>query len=267
MAPARVAGVGREDLIAAFAKQSGRLPQPGVASLASGDGEPARGVLWRLRPSCGRSLARRVRTIQIGLISPSRAHERISHLPKAVQTRIASTISATSCTRTTRAPRRHASSEAATVAAARSDTGLPVIEPRNPFRETPTRIAHPSVGKSLEVPQYLEIVLGGLAKADSRVDGDPLARDAAGLGPLDATGQEVIDLGHDVGIVRVGLHGGGGALHVHEDDPGPEARRDVGHLGIGGERADVVDDRGAGGQGRPGRLRPWWCQSRSESRV
>ena len=34
---------------------------------------------------------------------------------------------------------------------------------------------------------------------------------------------------------------------------------------IGGQRGDVVDDRGPGVEGLAGRPRPWWCRSRSGS--
>ncbi len=57
-----------------------------------------------------------------------------------------------------------------TEATARSPTARPVIVPRNPLRDVPIKHHTPQVGKSIEVPQDLEVVLARLAKADPGVD-------------------------------------------------------------------------------------------------
>ena len=194
-----------------------------------------------------------------------RAHGESPQPRKAVQTLMASTIGATSWTRTTRAPCRHAASDEATDADARSTTGRPVILPRNPLRDVPIRIAHPSVSNRSRFRKISRLCSMRLAEADARVDGDPLAGDAVGLGPLDPTRQEVVDLGDDVVVVRVDLHGGRGALHVHEHDAGARLGGDAGHVRVGAQRGDVVDDRRRRRRGPGGRLRPWSCRSRSGS--
>lgn len=48
----------------------------------------------------------------------------------------------------------------------------------------------------------------------------------------------------DVFVVGVVLHGGGGSVHVHDDDAAGGRCAEGGHFGVGGEAGDVVDDVG-----------------------
>ena len=58
-------------------------------------------------------------------------------------------------------------------------------------------------------------------------------------------------------IARVVLHGSRGPEHVHQDHAAAVLGAQAGQLGIAAKRGDVIDDRGAGVQGRrgDGRLR------------
>src|SRR5271170_835771 len=69
------------------------------------------------------------------------AHGESPHPCNTVHTLIVSTIGATSCTRTTRAPFKQAASEETAEAVARSTTDRPVILPRKPLRDVPIKIA------------------------------------------------------------------------------------------------------------------------------
>ena len=124
------------------------------------------------------------------------------------------------------------------------ETGLPVIEPRNPLRDSPTRMGHPSVSNRSKVPQYLEVVLRGSCQSRFRGRWRFARGGCRGLRPIryGERGSHTPRSRHPVG--GVSLHGGGGALHVHEDDAGAGFGGDAGHFGIGSQRADIVDDRG-----------------------
>ena len=93
-----------------------------------------------------------------------------------------------------------------------------------------------------------EVMLGGFAEADAGVQADALWGDAIPLGLSDALGEEVAHFGDNVLIMRGLLHGGGGALHVHEDDAAGLLGAEGSHAGIG-QTADVVHDVGADSQG------------------
>src|SRR5215218_2008483 len=62
------------------------------------------------------------------------------------------------------------------------------------------------LGQLRQAPQQLEIVLGGLAEADARVEPDPLLADAGGERRLDPRREERLDLGHDVVVAGFVLH-------------------------------------------------------------
>lgn len=96
-----------------------------------------------------------------------------------------------------------------------------------------------------------EVVLSGFAEADAGVQTDALRGDAALCCERNPLGEEVAHFDHDVLIMRGLLHGGGGALHVHEDDAAGVLSAEVAHAGIG-QAADVVHDVGAGLQGGGG---------------
>ncbi len=89
-----------------------------------------------------------------------------------------------------------------------------------------------------------EVVLGGFAEADAGVQADALRVDAIPLGLCYAPGEEVAHFGDNVLIMRGLLHGGGGALHVHEDNAAGLLGAEGSHAGIC-QAADVVHDVGA----------------------
>lgn len=65
-------------------------------------------------------------------------------------------------------------------------------------------------------------------------------------------GKELADFGGDVEVGWVELHGLGGSLHVHDDDPALPICADLSHERVGGEAGDVIDDIGAGVEGGGG---------------
>ena len=91
---------------------------------------------------------------------------------------------------------------------------------------------------------------GGLAEADARVDGDTLAPDPRRLAGRDPALEVIEDIERGVGIARRQLHGLGIALGMHEDDRRAAPFRHLEAFGIEVKGGDVVDDGGAGPQGR-----------------
>ena len=65
------------------------------------------------------------------------------------------------------------------------------------------------------------------------------------LQPLLKETQEIV---HDAAIMRVELHGGGCALHVHQDDACTCGACGLDHRRVAVQGSDVVDDVGAGSQ-------------------
>ena len=120
------------------------------------------------------------------------------------------------------------------------------------LREAPTTTGMPERGDLPQPPQQLEVVLEGLAEADSGVEPDPLLGDPGGdrrLGPL---GEEGADLVDDVVVDGVALHRPRVAEHVHEDQAGAALGDQRADLGVGAQRGDVVDDRRPGPERRLG---------------
>ena len=58
-----------------------------------------------------------------------------------------------------------------------------------------------------------------------------------------------MNIGEDIGIRWLVLHGLGGSLHVHEDDAGAALGGKGSHGGVVTEGGDIVDDVGAGVEG------------------
>ena len=101
----------------------------------------------------------------------------------------------------------------------------------------------------LQVAQEGEVVLGGFAESESGVQADAGGGDAGGFCCGHAFFKKGAYFCHDIVVLRVLLHGGGRALHVHEDDAaGGVLRAELQHGGVG-EAGDVVDDVDAGLQG------------------
>ena len=88
-------------------------------------------------------------------------------------------------------------------------------------------------------------MVDGLAEADAGVDPDLL--DAGVAGQAGAFEDEGRDLVYDVVVLGVVLHGARLALHVHGDPAGTGGGGDFVEGG-----GDVVDQRGAGGDGGGG---------------
>ena len=81
-------------------------------------------------------------------------------------------------------------------------TGRPVILPRNPLRDVPIRTTHPRFSNRRRLRKISRLCCVCLAEPDPRIDGDPLAGDSVGHGPLDSPRQEVVNFGHDVVVMR-----------------------------------------------------------------
>ncbi len=104
----------------------------------------------------------------------------------------------------------------------------------------------PELRQFRQPAQQLDRVSRPLGEADARVEGDLRAADAGAFRGGDACGQFRGDLGGDIRVGRVRLHGRRGAAHVHEHD-GTTARGDQRRgIGVMRQGGDVVDDAGSG---------------------
>lgn len=100
-----------------------------------------------------------------------------------------------------------------------------------------------------EIPDEGEIVPEGFSKADPGIVAEGLLRDAGG-GKCGVSLEEPgAELGDDVPVVWILLHGARGAAHVHDDDATHGGGAEGGHGGVRGESGDVIYDIGAGGEG------------------
>ena len=133
------------------------------------------------------------------------------------------------------------------------------------LREVPITIGRPERGQLVEAAQQLEVVLDGLAEADPRVEQDPLARRCPrATANAQALLEERLDLVDDVVVARVVLHRARlAAACASGSSPRPPSATSAGHLRVGAQRADVVDERRARRRARPRRPPPWRCRSRS----
>jgi hypothetical protein len=66
--------------------------------------------------------------------------------------------------------------------------------------------------------QQGQVMLKALAEAESRIDGEVIARNAGCHAGFDPFGQEIPDLDHDILVAGVLLHGTRLTLHVHHAD-------------------------------------------------
>ena len=90
-----------------------------------------------------------------------------------------------------------------------------------------------------------------LAEPDPGVQQHPLLRDAFAHREGEALLQEGLDVVHDVRVARLALHRARLAEHVHQAALGAALGEQTDHLRIAAQGGDVVDDAGAGAQGRP----------------
>jgi hypothetical protein len=100
----------------------------------------------------------------------------------------------------------------------------------------------------IQLAKRRQRMLASLGKPDSRVEDDPLRRNAGRDGRVRGGAQ----LGHDlpdriasIRRVRIGRHIGNVATRVHQDNPRPRRGADPRHLGVEPEGGHVVDDRRA----------------------
>ena len=161
--------------------------------------------------------------------------------------RSASTVAATSWTRTIRAPwstRPHRGCEGAVVAG-----GDVVAEHLGDERLPRGTDEHRNLDASRPAPTVATAARGcGPRSSRSRCPGsahNEPSVDPRGARPLESFDEEIADLGDDVGVLRRFLHRARLAAHVHDDHPGAGTRDDVEHAGIA-PGGDVVDDGGAG---------------------
>ncbi len=128
-------------------------------------------------------------------------------------------------------------------------SGRGASRPRKDFRLAPITTGNPVPTSSVEVPEEHQVVVPALAEADAGVD-PHLGDTPADRGRAGALHQILADLGHHVVIAGIRLHHGGVRRHVHGDPSDAQLGGD-GPQGGG----HVVDDGGAGADGRPGHRR------------
>src|SRR6185295_12607301 len=116
----------------------------------------------------------------------------------------------------------------------------------------PDRKGAAQVAELVQTPQDLQIVLRRLAEADPRVQNYLITLDSGPPGVSQNFPEEFQYFLHDVAVLRVPLHRARRAFHVHEDDGDPGPGGGPRHRGVAPQRADVVEDPGAGPEGRPG---------------
>ena len=103
----------------------------------------------------------------------------------------------------------------------RSAASAPVSLPMKLLREAPSRIGAAEPVEDAQGAEQRQVVGQRLAEADAGVDDQPRARDAGTLAGLDAGGEPIVDVEHDVGIARIVLHGA-------RDRPGRASARPAG---------------------------------------
>ncbi len=118
---------------------------------------------------------------------------------------------------------------------------------RAPEHDRPAQLA-----QLAEAAVQLEVVLDGLAEADSRVHPDPLLVHPLRDRELDPLGQERLDVVDHVVVARVLLHRPRVPEHVHQRQLAAAIGAERGQLRLGPQRGDVVDDLRAGVERRLG---------------
>ncbi len=84
-----------------------------------------------------------------------------------------------------------------------------------------------------------------LAEADAGIQPDTLAPNPRFEGELGLRHQRIPNLGHDVAIAGIGLHGARLALHVHQHDLAAQFGGDYRTVGICAQCADIVPHCGS----------------------
>ena len=110
------------------------------------------------------------------------------------------------------------------------------------MRDRPTTHRAAEGGDRRQPAHELEVVPDRLAEADPRVEADPLFGDAFGHGERESLLEKRCDLGNDVLVVRIVLHGLRLAEHVHQTEPRAALRNRRCEARITSESRDVVDD-------------------------
>ncbi len=217
-----IVSVGVEDLLLRRRRGPRPTPQPGVlrepraiASFGAQPGLP--GPVGQARRDAT-YWARRFRSFRGHLVLMTSR----PILGSQVQTLIASTIGATSWTRTTCAPPR---TPPATKRPMRPSGRQPTAGQRSqqPFARRADQDRTTQRGKLMQVPQDLQVMLDRLAEADPRVDGDAM-RVIPSVRPGRCAGPGNLHLPDDVVIPRVVLPSWGAGL-VHDHDARTVRRR------------------------------------------
>jgi hypothetical protein len=92
------------------------------------------------------------------------------------------------------------------------------------LRDMPDQQRQAGYHQFAEAAQQFEVVLQRLAEAETRVDRDAVQGDARRLGAATRSPRNSAPR-HDIGVVRILLHGARIALHVHQAYPGLRWRR------------------------------------------
>lgn len=106
----------------------------------------------------------------------------------------------------------------------------------------------------VEVGEERVIVIEGFAEAIAGIEDDTGHLDAGVMSGAESGGQTLPHQGHNFRLVKAWLRAPfvRAAACVHEDDTAAEIRAGLGHGGIPGKAADIVDDVGSGEDGGTG---------------
>ena len=114
---------------------------------------------------------------------------------------------------------------------------------------------HHRYAKDLELIQFPKLLHGvrkGLAEADAGVDTQGVGIHTGMAQVPQSHAEELHDFLGDVDVVRIELHRGGVALHVHQHQAGLVLQHNVQHSRVTPQGGDIVDDAGPGFQALPG---------------
>ncbi len=154
----------------------------------------------------------------------------------------AANVSATSCTRTMRAPRSTDSSAAATLGTSRSCTGSPVTAPSDDLQRPSGQPGMAVRGQSRLLRQQREILLHRLAEPDAGVQHDAIPGHALAVQGVGLATEEGLHRSHHVALHGLHLHGLRFAMHVHQAHPACSMARHCFQGTRLPQGPDVVDD-------------------------
>ena len=99
--------------------------------------------------------------------------------------------------------------------------------------------------ESGNIRKDLQVVLRRLAKANTRINHDPLTRNPCLLEGLQSNHEVLTQFGHNIVIMRSDLHGLGGPLNVHANHPTRIFHANFDHAFVETQSRDVIDNPGS----------------------